>query len=244
MNTKEAFKDPRIVMLEENMLRWYERGKATEADIIIKDALHQRWMILRDLMQYDDEAKQLLSDFNERINAAAKKLYKKTEAVYKGISDFYSTTDHDLEVEGNLLLGYDYPKNHPVQTKRAESMWELLTQGGYDSVYSMNGCSWKLAWQENEIGIMSQSLDDWLGMTDHNDNWNEGLDREWSKDLHLGYPFHHLYANCHFSLYDLVYVNEFEYEISVRLDGRLVNNKKMHIEKDNNWENDIFATLN
>ena len=53
----------------------------------------------------------------------------------------------------------------------------------------------------------------WLGMEDENDNWNEGLDREWSKDMHLIYPFHNLYDNCFFSLYDLVYVREFNLEV-------------------------------
>ena len=66
-----------------------------------------------------------------------------------------------------------------------------------------------------------ESLEGWLGMADENDNWNDGLDYGWSKDMHLVYPFRHLYANCHFSLYDLVYVNEFEFEICIRLDGDL-----------------------
>jgi len=67
-----------------------------------------------------------------------------------------------------------------------------------------------------------ESLEGWLGMAYENDNWNDGLDYGWSKDMHLVYTFHHLYANCHFSLYDLVYVNEFEFEIGARMDGGLV----------------------
>ena len=53
MNTKEAFEDPRIVMLEEIILDEYEHGKQVEEESIIKNALHHRWMILRELMQYD-----------------------------------------------------------------------------------------------------------------------------------------------------------------------------------------------
>lgn len=48
-----------------------------------------------------------------------------------------------------------------------------------------------------------------------NDNWNEGLDREWSKDMHLIQPFHNLYDHCYFSLYDLIYVREFNLEVHV-----------------------------
>lgn len=218
MNTKEAFEDPRIVMLEENMLHWYDLGKKPEMTIILKNALWQRWMTLRDLMQYDDEAKSLLLDFNERIKAAATTLYHKTKAFYDGIMKLHDGKS-DLEVEGKLLLGYDYPKNHPVQTERAETMWELMTQG-YMPQYD-GGCTWPLRWNEKGEAL-HDSLEDWLGMTDANDNWNEGLDQEWSKDMHLVYPFHHLYDNCHFSLYDLVYVNDFAFEISVRMDGELI----------------------
>jgi hypothetical protein len=47
-------------MLEENILRWHENGKRAEAEAIIMDALHHRWLILRELMQYDEECKSLL----------------------------------------------------------------------------------------------------------------------------------------------------------------------------------------
>lgn len=67
-----------------------------------------------------------------------------------------------------------------------------------------------------------ENLEAWLGMADENDNWNEGLNYEWSKDMHLVYPFHNLYDNRHFSLYNLVYVSEFDFEICIRLDGGLV----------------------
>ena len=55
-------------------------------------------------------------------------------------------------------------------------------------------------------------------MEDENDNWNEGLDREWSGDIHLIQPFHNLYDHCHFSLYDLIYVHDFDLEVHIQLD--------------------------
>jgi len=221
MNTKEAFEDPRIVMLEEIILDEYEHGKQVEEESIIKNALHHRWMILRELMQYDEESKRLLSDFNDRIKAAATALFNKTKAIHEGMMKLYDGIG-DLEVEGKLYLGYTYPTAHPVQTERAETMWEVMTQGGYDCMYSTEGCSWSLGWNQNGNMSAHESLEAWLGMADENDNWNEGLDYEWSKDMHLVYPFHNLYDNRHFSLYDLVYVSEFEFEICIRLDGGFV----------------------
>ena len=178
-------------------------------------------MILRELMQYDEESKRLLSDFNDRIKAAATALFNKTKGIYEGMMKLYDGIG-DLEVEGKLKLGYSYPTVHPVQTERAETMWEVMTQGGYDRMYSTDGCSWGLKWDQNGNMTTHKSLAEWLGMADENDNWNEGLDYEWSKDMHLVYPFHNLYDNRHFSLYDLVYVSDFEFEICIRLDGGLV----------------------
>ena len=58
-------------------------------------------------------------------------------------------------------------------------------------------------------------------MEDSNDNWNEGLDREWSKDLHLIHPFHNLYDLCYFSLFDLIYVREFNLEVHIEFDDKV-----------------------
>lgn len=55
-------------------------------------------------------------------------------------------------------------------------------------------------------------------MEDENDNWNEGLDWEWSKDLHMIQPFHNLYDHCNFSLYDLIYVHDFDLEVHIQLE--------------------------
>ena len=175
MNTKEAFEDPRIVMLEEIILDEYEHGKQTEEESIITNALHYRWMILRELMQYDEESKRLLSDFNDRIKAAATALFNKTKAIHEGMMKLYDGIG-DLEVEGKLKLGYSYPTAHPVQTERAETMWEVMTQGGYDRMYSTEGCSWSLNWDQNGNMTTHKSLAEWRGMTDENDQWQDGLD--------------------------------------------------------------------
>lgn len=88
-------------------------------------------------------------------------------------------------------------------------VWEALTQEGAN--VRNDGCTWALRMDKKSLpdDLCSGTLEKWLGMEDENDNWNEWLDREWSKDMHLIYPFHNLYDNCFFSLYDLVYVREF-----------------------------------
>ena len=48
-----------------------------------------------------------------------------------------------------------------------------------------------------------------MGMQDADDCWNEGLDREWSYDLHLHQHFHNLYDHTSFSIFDFIYVRDF-----------------------------------
>ena len=38
---------------------------------------------------------------------------------------------------------------------------------------------------------------------------NEGLDREWSYDLHLHQHFNNLYDHTSFSIFDFIYVRDF-----------------------------------
>lgn len=122
----------------------------------------------------------------------------------------------DCDVEGKIFLDFGYSQNHPIQTKTAKLVWEALTQEGAD-MYN-DGCTWALRMDKK---LRNGTLEKWLGVEDENDNWNEGLDREWSKDMHLIYPFHNLYDNCFFSLYDLVYVREFNLEVHVNFDGNV-----------------------
>ena len=54
-------------------------------------------------------------------------------------------------------------------------------------------------------------------MNNEYDNWNEGLDRELTKDLHLTSAFHNLYEHMEFAITDFIYVREFETEINIEI---------------------------
>lgn len=125
-------------------------------------------------------------------------------------------------MEGKIFLGYKYPALHPIQTEIAKQVWDALTFGGFNTLYD-EGCAWPLRFSSErppEQNI-NEKLENWLGMEIENDNWNEGLDREWSKDLQLIQPFHNLYDHCYFSLFDLIYVREFNLEVHVEFDDKV-----------------------
>ena len=52
-------------------------------------------------------------------------------------------------------------------------------------------------------------------LSEETENWNEGLDREKTKDMKLCYAFHNLYAHTFFSVFDLLWVRDFCIEINV-----------------------------
>lgn len=57
-----------------------------------------------------------------------------------------------------------------------------------------------------------------LYLDDSLDNWNEMLDKEMTKDMHLIYPFHALFTDMDFSIYDLLWVRDFNIAITTESD--------------------------
>lgn len=58
--------------------------------------------------------------------------------------------------------------------------------------------------------------DEEIWMSD-NDNWNEGLDLEWSKDLHLIHACRKLDDTLDSSIFNSLWVRKFEAEVTVQM---------------------------
>lgn len=69
---------------------------------------------------------------------------------------------------------------------------------------------------ENELLYLNEELD----------NWNEGLDMEMTKDMHLTYAFHNLFSHLDFSIFDLLWVRDFNIEIHVEYDYHTYDNEE------------------
>lgn len=222
MDIKHVFEDPRIVMLEEDIARINEHRQYDEEEKhVVKHLLKERQNMLWQLNVYDDEMKRLFTDFNAALRKACTELYRRTMATYQEYR-YRGGSMEDFAVYGKIFLSYDYPECHPVQTERAKRVWDVLTQRYFCAIYD-DGCTWPLSFCKKYPPEQSgfETMEAWLGMEAKKDNWNEGLDREWSKGLHLIYPFHNLYDHCYFSLYDLIYVREFNLEVTVGLEDRV-----------------------
>ena len=165
----------------------------------------------------DEESKQLLSNFNEALKAQLLEMRKRALSIYA--SNVNSGLLPSFSLRGKCFLGYGYSKIHPVQTMRAKKMWAVLngSLSDYMPLY-MDGVAnfdlYYVAGRENDIPSENQML----YLDEKIDNWNDELDQEMTKNMHLIHPFHNLYSHMDFSIFDLLWVRDFNIEISLESD--------------------------
>ena len=71
-------------------------------------------------------------------------------------------------------------------------IWEILNDESYNDIYCKYGCCMSFDGYHGEEDDKTEM--ELMGLQDADDCWIEGLDREWSYDLHLHQHFHNLYT--------------------------------------------------
>lgn len=211
---RSVFENPQVVAIEKAIVKEYHRNLLPGETL--QQLLRERWLILRDFNRFDSETAKLLIGFNQALTRALTALHEKIITLYH---EYLARDDYwgEFEITAKCKLGYQYPKGHPVQSERAETIWEILTQG-YVPLYD-DGCSHPIRARKD---LKPPTLDELLYLSKELKNWNiESLDREWSQDMNLIHPFHYLYTHMPFSLFDLIYVRDFNLEINLTFDGDL-----------------------
>ena len=66
-------------------------------------------------------------------------------------------------------------------------------------------------------GMDDETFDAYIGMDCPPPNWNEGLDQELTKDLHLIHQLNHLFEYTNFALTDFIYCRDFESQTEITL---------------------------
>ena len=161
--------------------------------------------------------KELLSRFeqlylgavNDVMREALREMFDKAHAVYEANKGF----GEDVEVEACCYLSNDYPALHPVQGENRQELWNALQDSGWNLLYE-GGVAFPLQLKGNDDPD-SNDFDEFIGMNCPPPNWNEGLDQELTKDLHLIQAFHNLFDHTDFAITDFIYCRDFYYEIKV-----------------------------
>ena len=220
MTVQEIFNSTAVRSVEEQILDLYNETERKhwcndENKKAIKSLLEVRRRILNSMFVLDEQNKQLLAEFNEAMKQQLIEMRKRAIDLYNKV--YQPDMDGCVEVEGKCFMGYEYSKIHPVQSMRAKKMWAVLnaTLDDYIFLYSEDGVD---KFDISGDGTNIESENEFLYLNEELDNWNEGLDREMTKDMHLTYAFHNLFSHLDFSIYDLLWVRDFNIEIHVEYD--------------------------
>ena len=163
--------------------------------------------------------KEILSDiiaFNDALTSALREMYNRAHRIWNDIKDKDSYGD-DVELNAKCFLSRDYPELHPIQGEDRHELWDALCDSGWNVLYC-DGVSLPTLTLPSDINVSFDSL---IGMDCPPPNWNEGLDHELTKDLHLTSAFHNLFDHMNFAITDFIYVRKFETEINIEINKKV-----------------------
>lgn len=147
--------------------------------------------------------------FNDALTDALRQMYDRAHKVYAQVASI----SPEVELEAKCFLSYGYPQLHPYQTDDREELWDALCDSGLNRLYD-TGVTFTFVLPRD----LSEPFDSITGMDGLPPNWNEGLDHELTKDLHLNRAFHNLFDHTHFALTDFIYVRDFNIEININFE--------------------------
>ena len=148
--------------------------------------------------------------FNDALRNALHSMYKHTHQVWNDLAGLHY---ENFEVTTRCYLGSDYPTLHPLQNNSRQDLWDALRDSGWNPLYEYGVTLPTLTLPAD----IKMSFDALTGMNCLPPNWNEGLDQELTKDLHLTMAFHHLFDHTKFAITDFIYVRKFETDIHIEI---------------------------
>ena len=166
-----------IQCIEHEILWKYDKSPCDYPDCdcllsLRKDMINER------ILAHQEEILPDIIAFNDALTAALRELYDRTHRIWNSIKD--NADFKDAEIEAKCYLGYDYPKLHPVQGDDRQDLWNAICDAGWNKLYD-DGVSLTSLFIPRD----NESFESFIGMDDEYNNWNEGLDRDLTKDLHL-----------------------------------------------------------
>ena len=173
-------------------------------------------MINRNVLKHQEEILPDIIAFNDALREALKEMYDRAHHIWnsiKGKNDF----GDEMELTAKCFLSCDYPELHLVQKDDRQNLWYALCDSGWNRLYD-SGVAPELVFPRD----IDDSFDHMIGMDCPPPNWNEGLDWELTKDLHLISAFHNLFDHMKFAITDFIYVRKFETEINIEIKKKFI----------------------
>lgn len=210
MTIKEILESNPVKESEELIIRVFNGNIRYEDYTQQKSLLELRKRIINhQVLQHQEEILPDIIAFDNALRSALRDMYDRAHSIWKNIGENKSYGD-EITLTAKCFLG-SYPKLHPIQDDDRFKLWCAINDTGWNPIY------------EEGIGLSSlyfptdinDSFEGYIGMECPPPNWNEGLDRELTKDLHLTSAFHNIFEHMNFAITDFIYVREFDTEINV-----------------------------
>ena len=144
---------------------------ALRRDIINKKVLAHQKDILPDIVA-----------FNDALRESLREMFDRAHRVWKKVIEVIDETDgEEMELTAKLFFDYNYSELHPIQGEDRQDLWEALCDEDLNPLYADGISVLTLTFPRDE----RCTFNSFIGMDCPPPNWNEGLDQELTKDLHL-----------------------------------------------------------
>ena len=152
--------------------------------------------------------------FNDALREALREMYDRALRVWSKVVQSIDEIDsEEMELTAKLYFDYNHPELHPLQGEDRQDLWDALCDGDLNPMYADGVSVLTLTLPRDE----GQTFDSFIDMDCPPPNWNEGLDQELTKDLHLINQFHTLFQHTNFALTDILYVRKFKTDINIEI---------------------------
>ena len=220
MDIVQELTTPEIQGIEQRICylngKLFESQKETEILVIeLRHLMEKRKRIINHVFWQQEKA--FLPDiveFNEALASAFHETWNK-------VTDLHSKYGCE-DIEASLWFGPEFPKKHPLAVISSfggkynyQELWEALTDPDAHKEYNYG-----IGTSATPLRLADETFEEFIGLSDGCTNWNEGLDQELTKDLHLILPFHTLYEHTSFAITDFIYVRDFNINVVIDVDFR------------------------
>ena len=204
-------------MIEREIIQGYNNTRCYDSDNGALLSLRKN-IINKETLAHQKELLPDIVAFNDALRDALREMYDRAHRVWNKMVQAIDETDgEEMELTAKCYLDYHYPRQHPIQSDDRQDLWEALCDGDLNHIYADGVSVLTLTFPRDE----SYTFDSFIGMDCPPPNWNEGLDSELTKDLHLISQFHKLFQHMRFAITDFIYVRDFYTEIRVEITKRL-----------------------
>ena len=205
--------DYSIEAIEREIIYRYKSTRCYESDDDYLLSL-RRSIINKMVLAHQKDILPDIIAFNDALREALCEMYDRAHRVWKKVIEVMDETDgEEMELTTKLYFDYTYPELHPLQGEDRQDLWDALCDGDLNPMYADGVSVLTLTLPRDE----DDSFDSFIGMDCPPPNWNEGLDQELTKDLHLINQFHTLFQHMNFALSDFIYVRKFKTEINIEI---------------------------